>query len=142
MSARGAIVTVLATELSNAVRADEAGGGHDIGAGLFGDAVSTWIRKTADAFMAFNGLDAGKWTIDEYGSWILTKDDARVFIQQRPPYCDRGHWIANVDGIPWIDGADAFPRYFMDLNRAKIEMKEWLDWRLRSDRKTVGDAHG
>lgn len=51
MSARGAMITVLATELSNAVRADEEGEGHDIGAGLFGPAVSAWIRKTADAFI-------------------------------------------------------------------------------------------
>jgi hypothetical protein len=55
VSARGAMITVLATELSNAVRADEQGEGHDIGAGMFGPAVSAWIRKTADAFMEASG---------------------------------------------------------------------------------------
>lgn len=60
MSARGAMITVLATELSNAIRADEHGEGHDIGAGLFGPAVSAWIRKTADAFMEASGTSRVK----------------------------------------------------------------------------------
>lgn len=51
MSARGAMITVLATELSEAVKADEHSEGHDIGAGLYGPAVSAWIRKTVDAFI-------------------------------------------------------------------------------------------
>lgn len=52
MSVRGAMITVLATELANAVRADDADPqGHDIAAGIFGSAVSTWVRKTADAFI-------------------------------------------------------------------------------------------
>lgn len=59
MSARGAMITVLATELSSAVRADEKGEGHDLGAGLFGPAVSAWIRKTVDAFMEASGTDGG-----------------------------------------------------------------------------------
>jgi hypothetical protein len=56
VSARGAMITVLATELANAVRADEEGEGHDMGAGMFGPAVSEWIRKTADAFIAASGV--------------------------------------------------------------------------------------
>lgn len=55
MSERGMMITVLATELANAVRADDANpAGHDIGAGLFGPAVSAWIRKTADSFIEFS----------------------------------------------------------------------------------------
>lgn len=60
MSARGAMITVLATELSNAMRADEEGGGHDIGAGLFGPAVSAWIRKTVDAFIECSTHNPGE----------------------------------------------------------------------------------
>lgn len=51
MSMRGAMITVLATELAEAVRADESGEGHDIGAGMFGPAVSAWIRKTVDTYI-------------------------------------------------------------------------------------------
>lgn len=75
------------------------------------------------------------WELDEYECWNLHKGDAHVWIQSRPVYCDRGHYIANVMGIPTIDGADAFPRYFMNLDRAKVEMEEWLDWRLQSEKR-------
>lgn len=52
MSARGAIICVLATGLANAVREDEKDpAGFDISAGIFGIAVSNWIRKVADEFL-------------------------------------------------------------------------------------------
>jgi hypothetical protein len=54
MSERGAMATILATELAQAVQADEESGGCDIGAGLFGPAVSTWIRKTVDTIIEMN----------------------------------------------------------------------------------------
>ena len=76
-----------------------------------------------------------EWTLDEYGCWNLHRGDVHVWLQQRPPYCDRGHWLGNVEGISSIDWADAFPRYFMNFERAKLEMAEWLDWRLRSEAK-------
>jgi hypothetical protein len=60
MSTRGAVITVLATGLSNAVRSDEMGHGCDIGAGIFGEAVSAWIRSTADAFIEQHGMLAPK----------------------------------------------------------------------------------
>jgi hypothetical protein len=75
------------------------------------------------------------WELDEYGCWNLRVDDVHVWIQKRPVYCDRGHYSGNVMGINSIDDADSFPRYFMDLDRAKLEMKEWLDWRLQSEQK-------
>lgn len=55
MSARGAMITVMATELSNAVRADEEGEGCDISAGLYGIAVSEFIRKYVDLYMEATG---------------------------------------------------------------------------------------
>lgn len=57
-------------------------------------------------------------------------NEAVVYISPRNSYCDRGHWQAHVDGIPSIDHADSFPRYFMRLSVAKQEMGEWLAWRL------------
>lgn len=76
-----------------------------------------------------------EWTLDEYGTLNLRKGRAHVWIEQRPPYCDRGHFIANVMGIPTIDHQDAFPRYYMRLDVAKQEMAEWLDWRLKRERE-------
>lgn len=53
-----------------------------------------------------------------------------AFLQKRPYYCDRGHWSFNVDGIPDMDGADSFPRYYMDLEAAMCEVADFLNWRL------------
>lgn len=79
----------------------------------------------------------GSWQLDEHKCWILRRAGVFIWIEPRPSYCDRGHWKANVDGIASIDGADAFPRYYMDLERAKLEMSEWLDWRLKCERQNV-----
>jgi hypothetical protein len=65
----------------------------------------------------------------------LKHSGAMVFINKRPQYCDRGHWCANVSGIPTLDHADSFPRYFMDFDTAKKEMHEWLIWRLYAKSK-------
>ena len=49
MSAYGMTVTLLATQLCEAIAKDEApeAGGFDLSAGLFGKAISDWIRETA-----------------------------------------------------------------------------------------------
>ena len=49
MSTLGITTTVLATELAEAVRKDEAPGegGFDLSAGMFGVHVSQWLRDTA-----------------------------------------------------------------------------------------------
>ena len=49
MSALGVTCTVLATGLAEAVRKDEApeAGGFDLSAGIFGPAVSAWLREVA-----------------------------------------------------------------------------------------------
>jgi hypothetical protein len=81
------------------------------------------------------------WEIDEYGCHNLHVDNVHVWIEKRPAYCDRGHYVAKVNGIfdpvtgiNSIDDGDAFPRYYMNLDRAKAELEEWLQWRLRSER--------
>lgn len=72
-----------------------------------------------------------EWTLDEYGYWNIHHEHVHIWLGPRPAYCDRGHWLGGVDGIGSIDGADMFPRYYMDLDRAKAEMRDWLEWRLR-----------
>jgi hypothetical protein len=62
-----------------------------------------------------------------------------VWLDPRPVYCDRGHWVAGLDGFPLgLDNADSFPRYFMDLERAKLEMSDWLKWRIVRYTMTAG----
>jgi hypothetical protein len=60
----------------------------------------------------------------------------RIFLEKRPYYCDRGNWYAKVDihfdpKIPgtYIDGADGWPRYYFDLDRAKLELEAWINKR-------------
>lgn len=63
-------------------------------------------------------------------SGLVEPSNIHAWITQRPSYCDRGHWQFNVDGIPDVDWADGFPRYYMDLEIAKREAEAWLRWRL------------
>lgn len=74
-----------------------------------------------------------EWIEDDTGTLNLHKGGAHVWIVKRPPYCDRGHYHADVGGIASIDHQDSFPRYFMRLEIAKQEMEEWLDWRLQCE---------
>lgn len=78
-----------------------------------------------------------EWELDPDRCWNLRCNVAgrliHVWLQPRPSYCDRGHWSGNVQGIGSIDEADRFPRYYMDLDRAKAEMEEWLEWRLKQE---------
>ncbi len=52
MSAHGMLLTVLCTQLAQAVAKDEAPevGGFDLSAGMFGPNVSQWLRDTAEEF--------------------------------------------------------------------------------------------
>ena len=50
-----------------------------------------------------------------------------MWIERRPPYCDRGRWKLDVDAP--IDAQEGFPRYFFDLERAKLEAQEWVNVR-------------
>jgi len=76
------------------------------------------------------------WFEDEYrihNLKIRTEEVGMVhaFLTPRPVYCDRGHYQLNIDGALRLDHQDSFPRYFMDLLRAKIETIEFLEWRLQ-----------
>lgn len=75
-------------------------------------------------------IEEAVWELDEYGVWNFHHNGVHAFIQKRPGYCDRGHYSFNVDGIPYMDGADSFPRYYMTLANAVQEATMWLNWRL------------
>jgi len=57
-------------------------------------------------------------------------DELIAWLVERPHYCDRGKWQANVGGIKDIDWQDGFPRYYMYLHNAFAEMDAFLKWRL------------
>lgn len=62
MSRYGMTLTVLCTELAEAVSKDEAPdvGGFDISAGLFGPNLSEWLRKTAEIISGETRLEKKK----------------------------------------------------------------------------------
>ena len=77
-----------------------------------------------------------EWYMDTSGCWCFRVGEAWVYLDRRPPYCDRGRWRGHVGaGVIGLDVADAFPRYFMDLDRARAELAEWLAWRVECDRR-------
>lgn len=61
--------------------------------------------------------------------------DCMIILQARPRYCDRGNFLAMIFVIDpasvgardlSLDGADGWPRYYMDLDRGKLEIEAWL----------------
>lgn len=55
---------------------------------------------------------------------------ALCWIQNRPVYCDRGHYHAMIDRIPGMDWQDGFPRYYFGWDHAEKELLAFLAWRL------------
>jgi hypothetical protein len=74
------------------------------------------------------------WSRDDEGCWRIDGKDCWIWMQARPPYCDRGRWLAHVElqTTPdahkhvHLDSADGWPRYYFDLARAKAEIEAWL----------------
>jgi len=82
-----------------------------------------------------------EWKHDpKYDAWVLHAEGALIVIAPRPGHCDRGRYVVTVSGLGDIDHADGFPRYFMDLERAKQEMTDWIAWRLRTYTLTAWNA--
>jgi len=88
--------------------------------------------KTKDLVPPPSGSPAFEWV--ERGSWIeVFGRDCNVTLEERPPYCDRGRFIAKVTVTNpanlHVDAADCWPRYYFDLCRAKQEIEAWLTQR-------------
>lgn len=62
--------------------------------------------------------------------WIINGKECEITIEKRPHYCDRGNWIAKIHAIGSfhysIDHQDGWPRYYFELDRAKLECEAWL----------------
>lgn len=56
--------------------------------------------------------------------------DCLVTVEPRSDYCNRGNFLAKLflSGKLYdeIDEADGWPRYYFDLERAKLEVEAWL----------------
>jgi len=64
--------------------------------------------------------------------WFISGKDCQIVLTPRPSYCDRGNYLAQLftnlgsDLCREIDEADQWPRYYFDLDRAKLEVEAWL----------------
>lgn len=85
-------------------------------------------------------------TQDEFGVWWIRGRVHHVWMQKRPDYCDRGHYIAHVEPAPGagfafsIDDHDKWPRYYMDFVRMVDEVCDWLRWREGPGPQEAGEA--
>jgi len=72
------------------------------------------------------------WIQDAYGVHWLHGRHCAIWIVKRPAYCDRGNLLAHLELRTTdprqlqIDAADGWPRYFFDLDRAKLECEAWM----------------
>lgn len=80
------------------------------------------------------------WVFDaEHQVWSIRGRDCWIWMNARPPYCDRGRWLARLEvlllaegltgprpELLHIDAQDGWPRYYFDLDRAKLEIEAWL----------------
>jgi hypothetical protein len=69
------------------------------------------------------------------GWWEIRGKDCLIMLLARPAYCDRGNWLAQLHARAGselaldLDPADMWPRYYFDLERAKLEVVAWLEKR-------------
>lgn len=70
--------------------------------------------------------------------------DCSIELQPRPAYCNRGNWLATIDATGELarelDHADGWPRYYFDLNLAKVEVEAWLVKRGQLPATTAAEA--
>src|ERR1044071_2079121 len=75
------------------------------------------------------GKSVGEWIMQD--GWTEIKGrECLISLEPRPTYCDRGNWIAKIEATGQLardmDSSDLWPRYYMDLDRAKLEIEAWL----------------
>lgn len=69
-------------------------------------------------------------------TWDLLNTDGNMvaYITPRPHYCDRGHYLGNIE-LPGLDAGDNWPNYYTQLTRAKDEIMDFVLWRVHQIRK-------
>jgi hypothetical protein len=68
--------------------------------------------------------------VEHDGWWSIERPYCQVTIEQRPPYCDRGRYLAKVfpsgHYVLEFDDQDGWPRYYFDWDRMLAELRAWL----------------
>lgn len=80
------------------------------------------------------------WKRDEHDSLVLTVTDlnnqpVKAYLTARQWYCDRGHFMFQIDGDLNIDEQDGFPRYFFSEPEADDHVRTFLAWRMWKKRR-------
>ena len=69
------------------------------------------------------------WYSRKWG-WEIFGHECSITLEPRPTYCDRGNYIAKLHPVGRlagdIDACDGWPRYYFDLDRAKLEVEAWM----------------
>lgn len=70
------------------------------------------------------------WFVDDYHCFVVRGKECKIWIDARPPLCDRGRFIANIDAHGMLardlDHQDGWPRYYFNLAFAMREIEAWL----------------
>lgn len=90
-------------------------------------------------------IEEATWDRDRCNCLNLVVEDkdghvVHAWMTMRPPYCDRGHVMLNIDGPLNLDAADGFPRYFYSFEEADWHTRTFLKWRLWKERTTTEAA--
>lgn len=100
-------------------------------------------------------MPPSSWVWDEEDHvWVIRGLDCEIWMVARPAHCDRGNWLADIDVFGdrlrcYIDDADRWPRYYFDLDRAKLEIEaflkkrqQWVEASNAGDQDTRRDSTG
>jgi hypothetical protein len=85
-------------------------------------------------------------TTEDEMIWNANTDDNYLYVvgkecvitlEPRPHYCDRGNYLAKILATGELgrdlDESDGWPRYYFDLERAKLEIEAWMKKRKQDD---------
>lgn len=103
-------------------------------------AVNTWAPLPAEVVPDIEGLRT-LLTLDwsympDWKSWEIRFADANgtplvLWLSYRPSHCNLGRFSGHFEGLTGFDPAtEGFPRYYMDLDVGKRELREWAAWRV------------
>lgn len=70
---------------------------------------------------------------EDKGPWHIYGQDCFIWMQPRPPYCDRGNYLVQLEAFGplarEIDAHDFWPRLYFDFEVMKSEVIAWLKTR-------------
>lgn len=105
-----------------------------------------WVAKLAGQSISWEceeSLPPGlkyPWTLEKfkYSTEVQSEEGRVLAIIEMLGTEEDPLWKFQVEGIPSLDAADFFPRYFLRLEHAVIEAEEFLRWRLE---KSPTESH-